>query len=396
MQFELPIRPAGKQVDFWRLLQSARFFLGIVGRQFGKTELGVMHHVLQAVKRVGTYGWIGPNAGDNREAFEDRFLAKYHPLISRVNKTHMEIEWLNGSLTRMYSGERGTKLKGKTLHGLTMDEAALIDPSLWYESAQPFLAVNQGWACMLTTPKGKNWIYELANGTDFETFHATSLDAPYFPDSEFYRIKENTPERTFRQEYLAEFLEHGGEVFRNIKDCIQGIFEPPANGSYVMGVDLAKLQDWTVLTVMDADRKHVVAIDRFNQISYPLQKERIASLAQQYNARVLIDSTGVGEPVFDDLQREGLYIEPFQFTRPNKLRLIDNLALNIEQRLITFPQFEPLINELNLYQVEATKTGHTYNAPAGYHDDCVISLALACYALQRGQYSVENRSSLWK
>lgn len=70
-------------------------------------------------------------------------------------------------------------------------------------------------------------------------------------------------------------------------------------------MDLAKYQDFTVLIVMDLDSWHVVAFDRFQKLDWPFQRKRIVNLATKYNrAQVIIDSTGVGDPTYDDLSRE--------------------------------------------------------------------------------------------
>jgi len=158
--------------------------------------------------------------------------------------------------------------------------------------------------------------------------------------------------------------------------------EPEKGKFYVMGADLAKHQDFTVLTVMEASTREVVAFDRFQDISWTEQKVRIQALASRYNnALVLLDSTGVGDPILDDLQVSFVSAEGYKFNNESKKRLINFLAVAIEQRLITFPDIEVLVNELQIYEYAITSHGAiTYNAPSGKHDDCVISLALAVWA----------------
>jgi hypothetical protein len=53
----------------------------------------------------------------------------------------------------------------------------------------------------------------------------------------------------------------------------------------------------------------LVAFDRFNQIDWTFQKARITALAERYRAKIIMDSTGVGDPIFEDLKRAGLSIE---------------------------------------------------------------------------------------
>ena len=154
-------------------------------------------------------------------------------------------------------------------------------------------------------------------------------------------------------------------------------------GDFVIGVDLAKTQDFTVLTVINAQTGQVVEIERFNNISWVIQKERIKALAEKYNnARIVLDATGLGDPIFDDLYREGLNVIPFKFTHQSKVKLIEHLAIMIENRKIYILPNDTLINELSVFEYKESRSGViTYSAPEGYHDDCVISLALAVWGM---------------
>ena len=93
-----------------------------------------------------------------------------------------------------------------------------------------------------------------------------------------------------------------------------------------------------------------------------------------------MDSTGVGDPILEQALKAGIKAEGFQFTNTTKQQLIEYLAVQLEQRKITFPYIPELIHELELFQYEMTRAGNIrYSAPQGYHDDCVIALALACW-----------------
>jgi len=149
----------------------------------------------------------------------------------------------------------------------------------------------------------------------------------------------------------------------------------------VIGCDLAKHTDFTVLVAMNAATGECLAWERFNQLDWPIQKERIRAFANQWRGRVLLDATGVGDPIYDDLILGYSDIEPVKFTSQTKCSLIQRLIVSIEQRTIRWPSaWEILTAELKRYEYDIGPTGNlTYNAPAGYHDDCVIALALANY-----------------
>ena len=197
------------------------------------------------------------------------------------------------------------------------------------------------------------------------------------------------PDLAYRQEVMAEFLEDVGSVFRGVDGIVKGTLEPPdPSKQYVMGSDLAKHYDFTVMIVLDTDG-HLCAFDRFSQLDWVFQRKRIVQLSQLYNARLLIDSTGVGDPVCDELQRENVRVDGYKFTNATKKDLIENLSMIIENQRITIPQIPELINELKLYGYKTSASGNIqYGAPEGYHDDCVT--ALSSMATKTKRYARED------
>jgi len=150
--------------------------------------------------------------------------------------------------------------------------------------------------------------------------------------------------------------------------------------SYILGVDIGKVEDFTVLTVLDRETGEVVYWDRFNKIDYPFQKARITSIAQRYHARIIIDSTAVGAPIKEDLERAGNYVDDFKFSNKSKKELVEKLSIMIEQGKIRIPNNRVLIDELESFGYRLTESGNViYSAPEGQHDDCVYSLGLAVW-----------------
>jgi hypothetical protein len=159
--------------------------------------------------------------------------------------------------------------------------------------------------------------------------------------------------------------------------------------SVVIGCDIAKHTDWTVLIAMDAETGRCFAMERFNHLDWPIQKERILAFARKYRGRLILDATGVGDPIYDDLKRVYGDIEGFKLTSGSKTALVQRLIVAVEQRRVQWPAAsdqlsvngEPwgvLTAEMKRYEYEILPSGTiTYSAPAGYHDDCVMALALA-------------------
>ena len=136
---------------------------------------------------------------------------------------------------------------------------------------------------------------------------------------------------------------------------------------------MAKSVDYTVAIGLDASRN----VCRFERWQGPWTEtiQRIANLVD--GRRALVDSTGLGDPVLEALQatHRGVF-EGYGFTRPSKQKLMEGLAVHIQQRKGTIPD-GVIINELESFEYEFTETGVRYSAPEGLHDDCVMALALA-------------------
>ena len=131
--------------------------------------------------------------------------------------------------------------------------------------------------------------------------------------------------------------------------------------------------------------------DRFNQISWPLQKRRIIEAHRKTRAKVVLDATGAGDPIYDDLVGAGVPVIPFGFTNKSKRALIEGLSISLEQRELELPDEPVLLNELDIYEYEVTRHGNTtYNAPEGCHDDTVIALGLAKWGLTKRAPSVKD------
>jgi hypothetical protein len=89
-----------------------------------------------------------------------------------------------------------------------------------------------------------------------------------------------------------------------------------------------------------------------------------------------VDSTGVGDPIVEQLQRLCQRVKGFKFTSQSKQQLIEGLVMSVQQTDVFFPE-EPIGSEMENFEFEYTRTGVRYTAPVGLHDDCVMALALA-------------------
>lgn len=147
---------------------------------------------------------------------------------------------------------------------------------------------------------------------------------------------------------------------------------------------MAKQDDFTACVVMERATRKVVWIDRFNDMDYSIQKKRIVALSKKYNsAKIIIDSSGPGDPIAEDIKRMAFTDPVSMHSAKVKQQLIEKLQIFIEQRLITIPNHEELIKELRQYASYSTESGiyRRFSAPKHKHDDIVMALALAVYGV---------------
>ena len=274
---------------------------------------------------------------------------------------------------------------------MVMDECAFIKEAAWAEALRPALSDRMGHALFISTPKGRNWFWRLwQQGQDDQAFDWQSWrfqtgDNPYIQPSEIEAARRNLPDRIFRQEYMAEFIEDAGIVFRRVMDAVTAVAQEQATEGhqYVMGVDWGKHNDFTVLAMIDATTNELVTMDRFNQIDYQLQIGRLRVLYERFKpSNIIAERNSMGEPLIEQLSRDGLPVQAFTTTNASKAEAIDALALAFERGDLRILPDNVLIGELQAYEMDRLPSGMLrYSAPAGMHDDTVMSLALAWHAI---------------
>jgi hypothetical protein len=305
---------------------------------------------------------------------------------------------------RAKSADNPVSLLGEGLDYVIVDEAARLKPSIWEGHLSQRLLDKKGWALLISTPRGKGWFFDAwrrgQNGKDpdYESWNYPSRSNPHLDEALIEAERARLPERAFLQEYESAWIEGAGSVFRYVRDAATGEWARPQPGRrYAAGLDLGKVDDFTVLVILDEREKRVVYVDRFHRIDWAQQIQRVHHVVRNYNnAQLTVDSTGAGEPVFEAIQRAGCYAQAYTFTQKSKAALIDNLALLLEQRQLILPRPELWpdgVDELESYQFVLSDQGNVrMNAPSGQHDDCVIALALAAWEIRPGAYMRFSRT----
>jgi hypothetical protein len=378
-----PVLHAAQQ----RVIESAkRFNVLQCGRRFGKTTLGVDLAIDTALDGKPV-GWFAPTYKILDDAWRELVAATAD--IATPNQRDRRLEFVTGGVIEFWSLDQPDAGRSRKYARIIVDEAGIVREleAAWNGAIRPTLADFQGDAWFFGTPKGRNYFHQLyAKGQqgkgDWVSWRFGTVENPVIADEEVASAKADMPKAAFEQEYLGIPADDGGNPFGigAIRACVApGLSDAQP---VVWGVDLAKSQDWTWAIGLDSS----VAVCRSERWQGPWSTtlDRLSFLLRQGH-RALVDSTGVGDPIVEQLQkRVGGRIEGYHFTAPSKQRLMEGLAAAIHQKAVRFPD-GPLVSELEAFTYEYTKSGVRYTAPDGLHDDGVCALALAVQATSVAQ-----------
>lgn len=383
----------------------ARMRVVVCGRRFGKSTLAAFEAIAAAA--VGGRVWaVAPDYDLASIVFDEAANACLNTGLKdllanepRTAKGQQLIQFKSGGWIVGKSSIKPRSLVGRGLDLIVFDEAAKeTNPEVWYANLRPALTDRYGALLAITTPMGDDWLKGLfergyTGRAGYESFQMPSYANPLLDPSEIDQARTEVPDALFRQEYLAEFLDSEGAVFTGYREIATSeLIDVPENKRYVIGVDLARYEDWTVITVMETGGR-VVHVIRTNNTSWALQRELIHQTARKWNyADVILDGTGVGDPIVEELQymSDGAYsVQGFVFTSTSKTQLINQTIVQIQQKELELPADSTelgriYLTEIGSYRYVRSDAGNLkMSAPPGKHDDCPMSLCLAVEARMR-------------
>lgn len=331
------------------------------------------------------FWWVAPVFATAEIAF-NRIRRGLHRDHIEVNLKNLTIKLkANGAFLRFKSGEKPDGLYGEDVWACVMDEASRMRQEAFY-AVRSTLTATGGQLRIIGNVKGrKNWFYngcrKAEGGEPNHTFHkiiaTDAVAAGIFPQSELDDARAALPEAVFRELYLCEPSDDGGNPF-GLKYIRSNIGEISKKPPVAYGSDLAKSIDWTVIHGLDEDGR-TCEHHRF-QLPWTQTMARLRLICG--HTTTAVDSTGVGDPIVEQLQAgqgEHSNFIGYKFTQQSKQMLMEGLAVAIQQNEIQYPD-GVIVSELESFEYEYTRTGVRYTAPEGQHDDCVMALALAVHA----------------
>lgn len=393
--------------------RSGRIFVVKSKRQVGKTTMAENALLEMAINHRDTLSClVEPTLDQSRRVYKEIVKAVQDtPVLARKNDSLLEIEFANGSSIIFKSAEQRDNLRGFTITGLlVVDECAFIQDDI-FDILIPATDVHHAPILLISTPKLKQGFFYRYYSAGMEgNANITAIDFNEYDTSfllsaeklEHYRTM--MPKAQFRTEYLGEFLESDSVLFEGINECIG---EAGNGRDLYVGIDWGSGAggDYTSVAAFDEGGK-MVFIDYFNDKSTFEQARYIADLLQLRAKSVRCieaESNSIGTPMIallkDELDKRGMrdvsrQVQPFTTTASEKVRLVNQLQVALEQKQVTLLDDRGLLSQLASYEATYNpKTNNvSYNAPLGLHDDNCISTMLAWDARLRmgrtAQYTI--------
>ncbi|MGP3702824.1 MAG: terminase large subunit domain-containing protein [Candidatus Bathyarchaeota archaeon] len=392
----------------------------IMSRQAGKTSTLAVKAIWFVVTHPKTLTLIVSPSLRQSMIMMDRLQVFLHRIPRQLQK-HM-IAKMQRTVVRFKNDSQivalpnsPNLLRGYTAHMVIADEAAFFreDEVVFYNVLYPMLSTTDGYLIVSSTPWSIDSVfYKMFQDPGFSKHVVTWRDvvkAGLIKKEFIEEMRRVLPLERFEREFEARFTEDSDSYLPRslITQCIDAEleyydFEDHVQGNFYIGVDLGKKVDYSVVSVVDRqeDGFKLVHMYRFPlETPYASVIGYVKTLTDRYKTvyQVLIDQTGVGEYILEDMRNSGIPgVQGVILTMPRKQEILGFLKQQMQNKNLKIPYDAELLAELNNEKFELAKDGSIkFYHPEGSHDDRVWSLALAIYATREEKLEVTTAEQ-WK
>lgn len=366
------------------------------GRQIGKSTICVISAIYWAYSKPNQHIMCVSKSDQQALLLQGRCIEILEPvfkLIVKKNKIAQggaEIEFNNGSKILFRSAGSVDGLRGYSNTHLILDECSFFPEEIFKKILAPSMSVRgkNGKILFSSTPCGKNYFFNLfvkGQGQNklYKSFKIVYDQNPYADLSLIEEERLTTHPDIFRQEYLGEFID-ASSVFNNVDELsiIRKLAGPVPGDKYYAGIDIGLLNDFTVLSIIN-QRGEMCFMDRFTGVESPELINRLLNTIKLFKPiSTLIENNNQGLPIYQQMARLQSGIVPFSTTAQSKPLLINELITAFSSKEIRVLDDAQVRLELQSYTFKQSATGRIqFTSPSGFHDDIVISIAIAwnCY-----------------
>ena len=267
-------------------LSQARFKVLAAGRRWGKTRLATALCTGHALERRQAW-WVAPTYPIATIGW--RLLKELASQVPGWQKSEVErrIELPDGGIIQAKSADNPDSLRGEGLDFVVLDEAAFIKEEAWSQALRPALSDRQGRALFISTPRGRNWFFDLYNDAqgreDWQAWQFPTSANPHIAPEEIESARSLLPALIFAQEYEAQFTSSFGAMFK--REWFRDVLPTAPLARYVRYWDLAASPegDYSVgAKVGLTDPGQIVIADIVRErLPWPELRRLIGAIAQQ-------------------------------------------------------------------------------------------------------------------
>ncbi len=237
--------------------KTARFFVMVCGRRFGKTTASAMEATYiasQPNKRIWMVGLSYEKADLMFREVWQKMVIGHSGDIVRASEKDRYIKFKWGTTVEAKSADNPDSLVGEGLDLLIIDECAKVKRRIWDMYLSPTLSDRKGKCIFITTPEGYNWVYDLylLGKTDdlWESHQAPSWENNFsFPKGEddtfLVERKRNMSKELYDQEYGSKFTSFEGRVYPFDRKLDMGDFPYNPNLPTFCSIDFGYRQSAT-------------------------------------------------------------------------------------------------------------------------------------------------------
>ena len=204
----------------------SRFSIVIAGRRGGKSYASIAYLAKHARFPNKKCMYVAPTYSMCKQIiWEDlKNMLRDKNWIKKINESELTITLVNGSTIFLRSADAPERFRGLGLDAVVIDEAADI-PKLeqtWQAIIRPTLSDRQGSAMIISSPKGKGYLFDLYSKAkhteDWQSWQYTTEQGGLVPLEELADARRDLDERTYKQEYQAEFVDFAGAIYYSFGD----------------------------------------------------------------------------------------------------------------------------------------------------------------------------------
>ncbi len=298
---------------------NARFKVVRAGRRSGKTSVVIEMILFKAMSKSDlNIFYTCPTQKQSRsiiwEALRNRLQG-----IGEANESRLEMKvpTIDGGTSTIYVAgyENRENFRGMKAHLQVFDELDTLRDFFisWQEIYRPALTDTAGGAIFIGTPKKENpnlrRLEKLSEtDSDYACFHFRTEDNPFIPKEEIEKAKQEIDFETYKQEYMAEYVDNAGALFRytSLVDVFSNTVTK-SNSKY-LSVDIADDgSDKTIFSFWEGLEEYKrEAFERLNTETIISKIREYAQMERIPYSHIVVDAIGVGAGVASSSFLDGI------------------------------------------------------------------------------------------